>query len=98
MKRNLVGKILGKIKIFVQDYFVPKREQNLVQKSSKIFKWPEIYSLGKILAQDFQIAAVPKILMLRDKSIAPLLSLGDNKQKTRNTKKIPPRLGDAQKV
>ena len=73
MKRNLVGKILGKIKIFVQD-FVPIRtallwEQNLVKKSL-------------ILAQDFQMAAVTKILMRRDKSIAPLLSLGDNKQKT----------------
>ena len=56
-------------------------EQNLVQKSWKIFRWPEMCSLGKILAQDFQMAAVTKILMRRDKSIAPLLSLGD-KQKT----------------
>ena len=48
-----------------------------MQKSSKIFRWPEICSLGKILAQDFQMAAVTKILMRRDKSIAPLLSLGD---------------------
>ena len=51
--------------------------QNLVQKSSRIFTWPEMCSLGKILAQDFQMAAVTKILMRRDKSIAPLLSLGD---------------------
>ena len=52
-------------------------EHNLVQKSSKIFRWPEMYSLGKILGQDFQMAAVTKILMRRDKSIAPLLSMGD---------------------
>ena len=32
--------------------------------------------LGKILAQDFQMATVTKILMRREKSIAPLLSLG----------------------
>ena len=57
-------------------------EQNLVQKSSKIFRWPEMCSLGKIFAQDFQMAAVTKILMRRDKSIAPLLSLRDDKQKT----------------
>ena len=52
-----------------------------MQKSSKIFRRPEMCSLGKILAQDFQVAAVTKMLMRRDKSIAPLLSLGD-KQKT----------------
>ena len=43
-------------------------------------------SLGKILAQDFQMAAVTKILMRREKSIAPLLSLGDE-QKTLETQK-----------
>ena len=61
-------------------------KQNLAQKSSKIFRWPEMRSFGKILAQDFQMAAVTKILMRRDKSIAPLLSLGD-KQKTLETQK-----------
>ena len=61
-------------------------EQNLVQNLPKIFRWPEMCSLGKILAQDFQMASVTKILMRRDKSIAPLLSLG-NKQKTLETQK-----------
>ena len=61
-------------------------EQNLVQNLPKIFRWPEMCSLGKILAQDFQMAAVTKILMRREKSIAPLLSLGD-KQKTLETQK-----------
>ena len=42
-------------------------------------------SLGKILAQDFQMAGVTKILR-RDKSIAPPLSLGD-KHKHLNHKK-----------
>ena len=44
-------------------------------------------SLRKILAQDFQMAAVTKILMWRDKSIAPLLSSGDKQEtlKHRNT-------------
>ena len=106
MKRNLVGKILGKIKIFVQD-FVPIRTaygdkilyknldltqdfpnkilfhslwgKNLVQNLLKIFRWPEMCSVGKILAQDFQMEAVTKILMRRETSIAPLLSLGDNR-------------------
>ena len=61
-------------------------EQNIVQKSAKIFRWSEMCSLGKMLAQDFQMAAVTKILMRRDKSIPPLLSLGDN-QKTLETQK-----------
>ena len=43
-------------------------------------------SFGKILAQDFLMAAVTKILMRRDKSIAPLLSL-EVKQKTLETQK-----------
>ena len=42
--------------------------------SSEIFRWPEMCPLGKILAQDFEMAAVTKILGLRDESIAPLLS------------------------
>ena len=59
-------------------------EQNLLQNLPKIFRWSEMCSLGKILAQDFQMAAVTKILMRREKPIAPLLSLG-NKQKTLET-------------
>ena len=46
----------------------------LPKKSPKIFRWPEMCPLGKILAQDFEIAAVRKILGWRDKSIVPLLS------------------------
>ena len=38
-------------------------EQNLEQNLPKIFRWPEMSSLGKILAQDFQMMAVTKILM-----------------------------------
>ena len=41
-------------------------EQNLVQNLPKIFRWPEMCSLGKIVAQDFQMAAVTKIMMRRD--------------------------------
>ena len=61
-------------------------EQNLVQKSFKIFRWPEMCSLGKILAQDFHMTVVMKILMRRDKSIVSLLFLGD-KHKTLETQK-----------
>ena len=46
----------------------------LSKKSPKIFRWPEMCPLGKILAQDFQIAALTKILGRRDKSIVLLLS------------------------
>ena len=42
----------------------------------KIFRWPEMCPLGKILAQDFQMAAFTKILGRRDKSVVPLLSHG----------------------
>ena len=40
----------------------------------KIFRWPEMCPFGKILAQDFQMAAFTKILERRDKSVVPLLS------------------------
>ena len=41
----------------------------------RIFRWPEMCPLGdKILAQDFQMAALTKILGRRDKSVVPLLS------------------------
>ena len=50
----------------------------LAKKASEIFRWPEMCPLGKILAQDFEMAAVTKILRRRDISIAPLLSLGDD--------------------
>ena len=58
------------------------REQNL----PKIFRWPGMCSLGEILAQDFQMAAVGchENLDAARKSIAPLLFLGD-KQKTLET-------------
>ena len=65
-------KILYKNIDFTQDY--PNKilfhflwDHNFVQKSSKIIlRWPEMCSLGKILAQDFQMASVTKILMQRD--------------------------------
>ena len=40
----------------------------------KIFRWPEMCPLDKILAQDFQMAAFTKILGRRDASVVPLLS------------------------
>ena len=40
----------------------------------KIFRWPEMCPLDKILAQDFQMAAFTKILGWRDISVVPLLS------------------------
>ena len=42
----------------------------------KIFGWPEMCPLVKILAQEFQGAAFTKILGRRDKSVVPLLSHG----------------------
>ena len=34
----------------------------LPKKSHKIFRWPEMYALGKVLAQYFEIAGATKIL------------------------------------
>ena len=42
----------------------------------RMFRWPEMCPLGKILTQDFQMAAFTKILGRRDKSFVPLLSHG----------------------
>ena len=44
-------------------------EQHLVQNLPKIFRWPEMCSFGQILAQDFQMAAVTKILMRRENQL-----------------------------
>ena len=114
MKRNLVGKILGKIKIFVQDFkggsygnkFLYKIKilyknldltQDFPNKISfqflwlkmlpknlpEIFRWPEMYSFGKILAQDFQMAAITKILMRRENQLRRFFPWGvSDKQKT----------------
>ena len=46
----------------------------LPKKLPKIFRWPEMCPLDKILAQDFQMAAFTKILGRRDTSVVPLLS------------------------
>ena len=40
----------------------------------KIFRWPEMCPLDKILAQHFQMAGFTKILGRRDISVVPLLS------------------------
>ena len=40
----------------------------------KIFRWPEMCPLDKILAQDFQMSAFTKILGRGDTSVVPLLS------------------------
>ena len=45
------------------------RGKNVVQNLSKIFRWPEMCSVGKILAQDFQMEAVTKILMRRENQL-----------------------------
>ena len=68
-------------KIFPTRFCFTFMRKNIRKKSSKIFKWPEMCPLGEILAQDFQMEAVTKILRQQDISIAPLLSLGD-KHKT----------------
>ena len=39
----------------------------------KIFRWPEMCPIDKILAQGFQMAAFTKILRRRDTSVVPLL-------------------------
>ena len=48
----------------------------------KIFRWPEIFPLDKVLAQDFQMAAFTKILGRRDKLVVPLLSTENGITKT----------------
>ena len=67
-------KILSKNLDLTQDFpnkilFHSLWEQNLVQNLPKIFRLPEIYSFGKILAQDFQMAAITKILMRRENQL-----------------------------
>ena len=56
-------------------------EQNLVQNLPKIFRWPEMCSLGKILAQDFQMEAVTKILMRRENQLRRFFGGGDKSRK-----------------
>ena len=75
----LIGnKILSKNLDLAQDF--PKKllfhflwVKMLPKNSPKIFRWPEMCPLGKILAKDFEIAAFTKILGQRDKSIVPLI-------------------------
>ena len=54
MKRNLVGKILGKIKIFVQD-FVPIRTalSSVTKSSTARFSHENLVKKIKIFVQDF---------------------------------------------
>ena len=84
-------KILYKNLDFTQDFpnkilFHSLWEQNLVQNFPKIFRLPEMYSFGKILAQDFQMAAITKILMRRENQLRRFFSWGiSDKQKTENT-------------
>ena len=53
-------------------------------KSSQDFQMAGNVLFGKILAQDFQMAAVTKILMRRENQLRRFFSLGD-KQKTHET-------------
>ena len=84
-------KILYKNPDLTQDFptkilFHSLWEQNLVQNLPKIFRLPEMYSFGKILAQDFQMAAVTKILMRRENQLRRFFPWGiSDKQKTENT-------------
>ena len=57
-------------KISFHFFWVKMSPKNLPE----IFRWSEMCSLDKILAQDFQMAAFTKILERRDKSVVPLLS------------------------
>ena len=81
-------KILSKNLDLTQDFpnkilFHSLWEQNLVQNLPKIFRLPEMYSFGKILAQDFQMAAITKILMRRENQLHRFFSWGiSDKQKT----------------
>ena len=57
-----------------QDFFHFLWVKMLPKNLPKIFRWPEMCPLDKILAQDFQLAAFTKILGRRDTSVVPLLS------------------------
>ena len=60
-----------------KEYFVSLFMVKMLPKKSKIFRWPEMCcSLGKILAQDFEIfsRSLTKLLGRRDRSIEALLS------------------------
>ena len=84
-------KILSKNLDLTQDFpnkilFHSLWEQNLVQNLPKIFRSPEMYSFGKILAQDFRMAAITKILMRRENQLRRFFPWGiSDKQKTENT-------------
>ena len=81
-------KILSKNLDLTQDFpnkilFHSLWEQNLVQNLPRIFRLPEMYSFGKILAQDFQMAAITKILMRRENQLRRFFPLGiSDKQQT----------------
>ena len=96
LKKNLNtryygDKILSKNLDLTQDFpnkilFHSLWEQNLVQNLPKIFRLPEMYSFGKILAQDFRMAAITKILMRRENQLRRFFPWGiSDKQKTENT-------------
>ena len=79
-----MGKILYKNLDLTQDF--PNKisshflwVKTLPKTFPKIFRWPEMCPLGKILAEDFQMAAFTKIMGRRDVSIAPLVSTGNRK-------------------
>ena len=84
-------KILSKNLDLTQDFpnkilFHSLWEQNLVQNLPKIFRLPEMYSFGKILAQDFRMATITKILMRRENQLRRFFPWGiSDKQKTENT-------------
>ena len=77
--RFLWEKILSKNLFLAQDFpnkilFYFLWAKMFVKQSFNILPWSEMCPLGKILPQDFEMAAVTKVLGQRDKSVAPLLS------------------------
>ena len=88
LRRAVLIKILYKNLDLAQDFhkisFYFLWVNMLPKKPPKIFRWSETWPLGKILAQDFYIAAVTKILRRRDKSIAPPLSTENCKNTPKN--------------
>ena len=89
MKQNLVGKILGKIKIFVQDFVTIVTGimgTKSCTKSPKDFQMAGNVLSWQNLSPRFSNGGCHENLDAARKSIAPLLFLGD-KQKTLQTQK-----------
>ena len=80
-------KILTLPKFFPTRFSFTFYELKCSQKIFQDFKWPQMRPLRKILARDFEKAAVMKILGRRDRSIAPLISTGNRKHSKHKKKR-----------